>query len=38
MPGLYRDQGVVLRTVKLGESDRIITFMTQGAGMVRAVA
>ena len=38
MPGLYRDQGVVLRTVKLGEADRIITFMTQGHGKVRAVA
>ncbi|MGZ4734141.1 MAG: DNA repair protein RecO [Acidimicrobiia bacterium] len=38
MPGLYRDQGVVLRTVKLGEADRIITFLTQGNGKVRAVA
>ena len=38
MPGLYRDQGVVLRTVKLGEADRIITFMTQGHGKVRGVA
>jgi DNA repair protein RecO (recombination protein O) len=38
MPGLYRDQGVVLRTVKLGEADRIISFMTQGHGKVRAVA
>jgi DNA repair protein RecO (recombination protein O) len=36
--GLYREQGVVLRTVKLGEADRIVTFMTQGAGKVRAVA
>lgn len=38
MPGLYRDQGVVLRTVKLGESDRIVSFLTQGHGKVRAVA
>jgi DNA repair protein RecO (recombination protein O) len=38
VPGLYRDQGVVLRTVKLGEADRIISFMTQGHGKVRAVA
>ena len=38
MPGLYRDQGVVLRTIKLGEADRIITFVTQGHGKVRAVA
>src|ERR1044072_959541 len=38
MPGLYRDQGVVLRTIKLGEADRIITFLGQGSGKVRAVA
>ena len=35
---LYRDQGVVLRTIKLGEADRIVTFVTQGRGKVRAVA
>jgi len=35
---LYRDQGVVLRTIKLGETDRIISFLTQGHGKVRAVA
>ena len=35
---LYRDQGVVLRTIKLGESDRIITLVTAGHGKVRAVA
>jgi len=29
---------VVLRTIKLGEADRIITFLTQGNGKVRAVA
>jgi DNA repair protein RecO (recombination protein O) len=40
VPGapLYRDQGVVLRTIKLGEADRIVTFATQGHGKVRAVA
>jgi DNA repair protein RecO (recombination protein O) len=38
MPGLYRDRGVVLRTVKLGEADRIVTFLTQGNGKVRGVA
>jgi len=36
--GLYRDQGVVLRTIKLGEADRIVTILTQGHGKVRAVA
>lgn len=35
---LYRDVGVVLRTHKLGESDRIITLITQDSGKVRAVA
>jgi DNA repair protein RecO (recombination protein O) len=35
---LYRDQGVVLRTIKLGEADRIVTFLTRGHGKVRAVA
>ncbi|MFM8867557.1 MAG: DNA repair protein RecO [Ilumatobacteraceae bacterium] len=34
----YRDRGVVLRTYKLGESDRIVVLMTQGHGKVRAVA
>src|SRR4051794_15344433 len=38
MPGLYRDSGVVLRTIKLGEADRIVTVFTQGHGKVRAVA
>src|SRR5881398_137748 len=38
MPGLYRDEGVVLRTIKLGEADRIVTILTQGSGKVRAVA
>ena len=35
---LYRDEGVVLRTQKLGEADRIITFLTRRNGRVRAVA
>jgi DNA repair protein RecO (recombination protein O) len=36
--GLYRDEGVVLRAIKLGEADRIVTIFTQGNGKVRAVA
>jgi DNA repair protein RecO (recombination protein O) len=35
---LYRDAGVVLRTHKLGEADRIITLLTRERGVVRAVA
>jgi DNA repair protein RecO (recombination protein O) len=35
---LYRDKGVVLRTIKLGETDRIVSLLTQGNGKVRAVA
>ena len=35
---LYRDDAVVLRTQKLGESDRIITLLTRRGGRVRAVA
>jgi len=35
---LYRDQGIVLRTYKLGEADRILHLLTQGRGKVRAVA
>jgi DNA repair protein RecO (recombination protein O) len=38
MSGLYRDEGVVLRTIKLGEADRIVTIFTQGNGKIRAVA
>ena len=34
---LYRDEGVVLRTQKLGEADRIVTFLTRRHGRVRAV-
>jgi DNA repair protein RecO (recombination protein O) len=35
---LYRDDGVVLRCQKLGESDRIITLFTRRHGRIRAVA
>ena len=35
---LYSDEGIVLRTAKLGEADRIITLFTRGHGKVRAVA
>ncbi len=36
--GLYRAQGIVLRGIRLGEADRIVTFYTQAHGKVRAVA
>lgn len=35
---LYRDEGVVLRTYKLGEADRIVVLATREHGKVRAVA
>ncbi len=38
MSELYRDVGVVLRTYKLRESDRIVVFHTAENGKVRAVA
>ncbi|MHA7207836.1 DNA repair protein RecO [Arthrobacter sp. MDT1-65] len=34
----YRAEGVVLRTYKLGEADRIIVLLTRDRGQVRAVA
>jgi DNA repair protein RecO (recombination protein O) len=34
----FRDQGVVLRTLRLGEADRIVTLVTRDHGKVRAVA
>ena len=34
---LYRDRGVVLRTYKLGEADRVLVLVTAGHGKVRAV-
>ena len=35
---VYSDKGVVLRTYKLGESDRIVVLLTEANGKVRAVA
>ena len=35
---LYRDHGIVLRTHKLGEADRIITLLSRRHGKIRAVA
>ena len=35
---LYKEQGIVLRSVKLGEADKIVTVMTQGSGKIRGVA
>ena len=35
---LYRDHGVVIRTWKLGEADRIVSIFTREHGKVRAVA
>jgi len=35
---LYRDNGVVLRTYRLGEADRIVVLFTERHGKVRAVA
>ncbi len=37
-PRLYRDHGIVLRTYKLGEADRIVVLVTEHHGKVRAVA
>jgi DNA repair protein RecO (recombination protein O) len=38
VPGLYKEQGIVLGSVKLAEADKIVTVLTQGSGKVRAVA
>lgn len=38
MPGLYRDEAIIVRTQKLGEADRIITLLTKEHGRVRGVA
>jgi DNA repair protein RecO (recombination protein O) len=35
---IYRDEGVVLRTMRLGEADRIVTMLCRSNGKVRAVA
>ena len=37
MSRAYRDRGIVLRTHRLGETDRILTLLLQGRGKVRAV-
>lgn len=38
MAGTYRVEGLVLRRTKLGETDVIVTLLTDGATQVRAVA
>jgi DNA repair protein RecO (recombination protein O) len=35
---IYRDDGIVLRTQRLGEADRIVTLLARRSGRVRAVA
>lgn len=35
---LYKDEAVVLKTMRLGEADRIVTFAGRGQGKIRAVA
>jgi len=35
---IYRDDGIVLRTQKLGEADRIVTVLARKSGRIRAVA
>jgi len=35
---LYKEQGIILRTMRLGEADRIVTVFSQGSGKIRAVA
>lgn len=35
---LYRDRGIVLRTYKSGEADRIVVFLTEEHGKVRSIA
>jgi len=35
---LYKEQGIVLRSIKLGEADKIVSILTQGSGKIRAVA
>jgi DNA repair protein RecO (recombination protein O) len=38
LTGLVRDRGVVLRTYRLGEADRIVVLLTEERGKVRGVA
>jgi DNA repair protein RecO (recombination protein O) len=35
---IYRDDGIVLRTQKLGEADRIVSVLARKSGRIRAVA
>src|SRR6266705_6784648 len=35
---LYKEQGIVLRAIKLGDADKIVSILTQGSGKIRAVA
>jgi DNA repair protein RecO (recombination protein O) len=35
---LYKEQGIVLGSIKLAEADKIVTILTQGSGKIRAVA
>ena len=34
----FSDEGIALRAIRLGETDRIVTFLTKENGKVRAVA
>lgn len=38
MRGLYKTKGIVLRTVKLGEADKIVTIYSDNRGKIAAVA
>lgn len=35
---IYKDRGIVLSGFRLGEADRIVSLLTEGRGLVRAVA
>lgn len=35
---LYKDEAIVLRTMRLGEADRIVTFLGRSEGKIRGVA
>lgn len=35
---IIKDQGIILRRTNYGEADRIITFLTQNTGKIRAIA
>jgi DNA repair protein RecO (recombination protein O) len=38
VPGIYKDEGIVLKATRLGEADRIVTLFARDNGKVRAVA